>query len=472
MILSKINRQYSFLALLMLTSFGTVLGFMLVKQPLIVWGLLAVLTFIIMLRLPVYYWALLAVVVSAFSRLVTYFEIAPGFINFIHFPIVIISAIFAALRCPGLESKIDRKIMVGSLLLGVLALFSWLANGGSLLQPVMSWLLFAEPLILVYALVRSIGQSTKPLLVKLAFFIVYIQVPLAIWQFYEYGYGDFVQGTMMGQGAGAHIVGAISLLGLVSIIGLVLGRFVTPLLLLLGVPLVIVPILADAKQAVIAFIISIFLVVFALKKIKLTRLLLASLIIVMILGAAFSFYVPLQMAFDYQLVSAGLYGKIISFRVIASAQLSTFHQLLLGLGPGNSVSRTALASQEGYVRSVSLGSFNLSSSAATKEIFFNTENDWLYSGSSVWGGISSFLGLFGDLGISGLAIYIWVLVVLWKALSESSSKYAIGSKGILLMAVILGLVYSWLEMPEFMITCVSYITLGLIPEIDESINYS
>jgi len=76
------------------------------------------------------------------------------------------------------------------------------------------------------------------------------------------------------------------------------------------------------------------------------------------------------------------------------------------------------------------------------------------------------------LGISGLAIYIWVLVVLWKASSESSSKYAIGSKGILLMAVILGLVYSWLEMPEFMITCVSYITLGLIPEIDESINYS
>lgn len=472
MISTNINNRVVFISLLLLALAGVIIGSVLVMKPLIVWGLLAVLIAIILIRIPAYNWALLAMVLSVFSRLLTFFELAPGFFNFIHFPIVMIAAFVATSRHPLMENLIDRKIMIGCIILGLLAFISWLVNGGSILQPIMSWLLYAEPFILVYAMARSISPGTRPHFVKLAFFTVYIQVPLAIWQFYENGYGDFVQGTMMGQGAGAHIVGALTLLGLITIIGLVLSRRVNPFALFLGVPLLIVPILADAKQTIIAFIFSIITIVVLLKNVKLTRFVIVLTMIAVLIGSAFLLYLPLQMALDYELVAGGLLGKIISFRIIALAQLNTYYQLALGLGPGNSVSRTALASQEGYVQSVSLGSFGLSSSAATQEIFFNTENDWLYSGSSVWGGISSFLGLFGDLGLLGLFVYLWILSVLWKALGKSASEYAIGSKGILVMAVVLGMIYSWLEMPEFMISWAVFITIGLTPELDENTNNS
>ncbi|MCH8876471.1 MAG: hypothetical protein IIA89_06565 [Chloroflexi bacterium] len=462
----KIQRSMGWIAV---AAASVALGAALAWQPVLAWVLLAFFLVFLLLNAPAYVWVYAAVFLAVFSRLITYFGLAPGFVNFLHFPLAIGAAALAMVQSKRPEAQIDRRLRIGFLALGALSLVSWLANGGEIQRPVLTWLLFAEPFLLLYALVRTAKPSTGPTLARLAVGIALIQIPLAFWQFVSLGDPDSVQGTFMGQGAGHHIAGAVSLLGMLLVMGQVFSGSSSVLFVAsLGVLLFAVPILSDAKQAVVAFLPAVVFIFLAYRRVRASTLFGVAAVLTISLWGAFFFYKPLRMIADLDLVSQGVMGKLESFRIISQKISESPGQVLIGLGPGNSISRAALAAQEGYVRSVSSGALNLSLSPVTAEILSVTSGNFLFASSSVWSGISSWLGLFGDLGLMGLAIYIWILVSIWQALGRSGSKFGAVSQAALIMAVILGAAFSWLEFPEFMVPWVVFVGLGLVATSNEN----
>ena len=89
----------------------------------------------------------------------------------------------------------------------------------------LSWLLFAEPFLLLYAIMKSSPFVMNKLLQKLALIIPVAQIPFSIYQALHIGIGDSVQGTFAGQGAGHHVMGAISLLGVLYVLSKKIEKF-------------------------------------------------------------------------------------------------------------------------------------------------------------------------------------------------------------------------------------------------------
>jgi hypothetical protein len=347
--------------------------------------------------------------------------------------------------------------------LGLLAFVSWISNGGEFLRPVLVWLLFAEPFLIIYAIARTTPFEKYPLLARLAIGLAIVQIPFAYWQASTSGLSDPVQGTFIGQGAGAHVAGAIALLGVIVLLAesLYEARPIPPRRLIIMVLLFAVPVLADAKQTIVAFLPSIGFLLLGQGKPRLRMLLIGLGIFLLVLAAGIA-YKPLRMAADMDLILGGLAGKVLGYEVVLERISRTPLGLLYGIGPGNSVSRAALAAQDGYIRSIPSGLVDVRLSATTARIISATAGYYLFAASSVWSGISSWLGLFGDLGLAGVFIYLWALWWVWRGLRQAASFWPYAARAALAMGVILGAVFSWLETPEFTLPWALYVATGLV----------
>jgi len=98
----------------------------------------------------------------------------------------------------------------------------------------------------------------------------------------------------------------------------------------------------------------------------------------------------------------------------------------------------------------------------TSDLLLKTKNNWMYASSSAWSGISSWLGLFGDLGIAGVALYLWIACLMWSAIPISGGWRAGVGRASILMAGLLGGLYSWLEEPGYTLVAATVIGLALI----------
>ncbi|WP_460361806.1 hypothetical protein [Thermus antranikianii] len=448
---------------------GLVLGTSLVLQPMLAWFLIAGLIGTLPLLFPAYFVACLAVVVAIFSRLLVAWGIAPGFINFLHFPLAVASSFFAILAPHSRFNSLSVRLVIGVGALGILSALSWLASGGELLKPILSWLLFSEPFLILLAIIKTSRKNNIRTLARLALGLAFVQIPFAFWQAATLGLGDAVQGTFVRNGAGAHIVGAIALMAVIVLVahGIFSRQKITSLGLkaLAVLPLFAIPVLADAKQVIITFIIAAAFLLWAHRKFRLRSLIAEAVIGSLFVGAA-HLYQPLQRAVDFDFVLEGLGGKIAAFQIVLEHMKEFYPAFLIGLGPGQSVSRIALAAQEEYVKSLPSGWVDLSLSPVTNEILSITSANYLFSSSSVWSGVSSWLGLFGDLGLLGIALYSWLLWVVWRGLKRSSSPWAYSGRAILVMGVLLGAVFNWLETPEFTLPWALYMSIGLLDNED------
>jgi len=450
---------------LLIIGLAVFIGVGLVLQPVIPWLVLAGLATVLFLQFPPYLTASAAVVFAVFSRLFVAWGIIPSFLIFFHFPLALIAAFVSSLSSARFTARVANRLLTGILTLGLLNFLSWIAYGGEILRPILSWLLFVEPFLVLYAIIKTTPSAKASLLSKLAIGLAVVQIPFAFWQATTLGLGDVVQGTLVGHGAGAHIAGAIALIGVVAIVEVILAgklhRTQKFVLFILVVLLFAVPILADAKQSIAAFIPSMLILLWIRGKIGLRSLMMGSFVGLLVLTVIF-LYQPLRMMFNLDLIRAGLGGKVLSYQTILNKMLENPTTLLLGLGPGNSVSRAALSAQEGYIKSLPAGLVSFHLSPVTAEILSSTEGFWLFASSSVWSGISSWLGLFGDLGLLGVAIYIWILWIIWKTLGRIYHSWAYIGKVVLVMGVLLGAVFSWLETPEFTLPWSLYMAISLV----------
>ncbi len=449
----------------------------LVLYPTIVWLLIAGFIVVLLLIFPPYLLACSAVVMAVFSRLLVAWGIAPGFINFLHFPIAVASTFLAFLSPYRSFKSLSTRLAQGIGALGTLSVISWLASGGNFLKMVLMWLLFAEPFFILYAVLKTTPTDKVQTFSRLSLSLTFAQIPFALWQAATLGLGDVVQGTLIGHGAGAHVVGAITLMGVITLASGMLSKrnalksFSDVLTYILIITILfVIPVLSDAKQVIIVFSIAFIFLLWNSQILRAGSLFISVTMVALIILAG-HLYQPLRMATDMGLVLAGLGGKVLSYQILVRKMMEFPLFFIIGLGPGNSVTRAALAAQEGYIRSLPSNWIDFSPSPIMSEILSESSNYYLFASSSAWSGISSWLGLFGDLGLLGVATYLWILWAIWRALKHYTSPRAQASKAILVMGVVLGILYSWLEIPEFTLLWALYMAVGLVETKDESSTY-
>jgi hypothetical protein len=418
---------------------------------------------LLLLRVDPVYWIAAAVLIAGVSRLAVALS-APHFLNFAHYPLVIGGLVVAVFR--GTIPVASRPIAAG--LIGFLAVnfLSWALNGGELLRPLLNTLVFAEPLVLIYVMmVAPPNKRLADLLWRVVIGIALLQVPLGVWQWLGVGRAnpDSVQGSFIGSGTGAHVAGAVALLGVLIFIckggasqdfRMKIGLFAAAL------PLFAFPVISDAKQAIVCFLPGVLWAVMSIGRISPMKLIVPAIFIAFIFYAAVNLYTPLAMIADQGLLSAGYNEKLDGLLGITTKLSSRPERWLFGLGPGNTVSRVALLTPEVDLSSESsVGAFGLKTSLTTRELLQNTRSSYL-SSSSAFSGVASWFGLLGDLGVVGLLLYLGMIASIWRGLSREKATWESASaKGALLMAALLGGVYVWLEEPGF--TLLAALVTGL-----------
>lgn len=442
-----------------------VMGTTIVIAPAIAWALLGALMGLLLLQFPTYTWASVAVLAATLSRLIVATGSVPGIVNFFHFPLALGAALLAATR-EGPALRVARPLEKGLVAFLFLSLVSWLLNGGEFLRPLLAWLVFSEPFLIIYALVRNPPPPHQgKFLWKLVLTIAFAQLPLALWQAFTMGLSDSVQGTFIGLGAGHHVAGGVALTGTLICVSRGLSSIAfrgKPAWLLGAILLFIIPVLSDAKQNIVAFLPALVFLLLMFR-VRWTGLIFALPLLALAVLAAFLYYPPLQMALDWSRVSQGLLGKAEAFIVIARNASNNPGGWLFGLGPGNSISRVALMGMEGYIKTDSpVALLGLGFARTTQEIWQLTFSNWLFASSSVWSGISSWLGLLGDFGLAGLILYLWMCWSLWRNLKGSRNWEVSTAKSVLIMSGLLGAIYSWLEEPGFTLLIGLVVSLGLI----------
>jgi len=439
------------------------------NAPVVAWLVIAATAGIVLVQMPVDAWVWAAVLLSVGSRLAVATGMVPQIVNFLHFPLALGAALVAAVNRGDVQARLRSKLALGLTGLLAVSLGSWVANGGEMIRPILAWLVFAEPFLLVYAILKIRGGPRgRRRLLSLLMTLAFIQLPLAVWQFRTLGLGDPVQGTFVGLGAGAHVAGAVALLGTMVLVARVASRGSRsglPVLLLGGSALAIVSFLADAKQAFAAFLAGAMYLVWTSGFYGRGKFLLLPVLVLGGAALATSSFPAFGQIFNVRLLHEGASGKISAYGIISGGGLTP--RTLLGLGPGNSVSRVSLMGVESYVKPQSpVSLLGLTPAPATQEILALAQSNWLIASSSAWSGISSWLGLFGDLGLVGVAVYLWLCVHIWRALGRVRTWQSQAARASLVMAALLGGIYSWLEEPGFTMVVALLVGLALIPSHD------
>ena len=150
---------------------------------------------------------------------------------------------------------------------------------------------------------------------------------------------------------------------------------------------------------------------------------------------------------------AGIQQKLTVFPILTS-YFDGGANFLLGLGPGHSVGRVALLIPEnGDV----LRGLGVSTHPATQAVRVANEASYIsnpVTGSSLWALATSWVGVWGDLGFVGLAVYasLWAWTFL-RVARDRMSKY------LLLTLFGLGGIFVWMEEPGFVLFVATVIGL-------------
>lgn len=367
---------------------------------------------------------------------------APGILNFIAYPLTII----VFLQCFRMNHK-NRKIVAALTVLISIILFSGLINDLGVINIILNVLLVTSQFLLFLALVStnwrqvSIRDFHNGLV-----FLFCLNVLFSYIQFFILGLtGDDTRGLFIGMGAGAHINGAVALLSVIYIWFTPLKNNWLPIapytFLNIGIIL-----MADAKQVVAALLVALSIMVLLNSRdfrsfLRITAVYLFSISGIYLLTAsnlgAFSVYL------NTEILEAGFVQKFSIFGIIYERQ--NFLQLIIGLGPGQSVGRLATIAPD-YMQY--LGPLGFIGSEFTSNILLYQQNHWLSNpttGSSFFQLTFSWAGIYGDLGMLGVGAYLYILKEIYK-------EYCcfLYQKILIILVVVFGFVFSWLEEPAFM----------------------
>lgn len=388
----------------------------------------------------------------------------PSAVNFLHFAVVPIAAGLALLQTRTTDRKqllTTQQMLLALGLLLTIEFASALWNEAGVINALLSFLLFAEPFLLLVAL--SSLPLTKGGVEQLRGWFVgfnFFHLLLALVQKYIFQVDlkpgaltgpDAVQGVFYLSGSG-HVVGAS--VAFTFGVYYFLTAKARPLWLR-GVVLFlsfIHLIVADAKQALLSFAVAFaVLSLIRLKDIKKT-------VIYLTFGsvAFFAFVwaiqnIPFLDAFNTW-IRPGLYGpdgegtrvKLMGVYNILDHYTSPVNALI-GLGPGHTIDRLGGWMLKDYESL--LAPLGATQSTVADETWAEMLANWLGASSTFFSPFFSWAGVWGDLGLLGLGVYVWLWVIMWQRLCADDL-----CRFVLLTAVVFGFFLTQLQEPGYMLS--------------------
>jgi hypothetical protein len=343
--------------------------------------------------------------------------------------------------------------------LGLSMAVSGAFNDTELLRPVVYLMLLATPFVAATALLvdppdlRGRRSLNRVLLVLLA-----VQVPLAYWQALTNENKGRVEGTLIGAGAGAHVMSAVAVVGAIWVLAAapLRARARVPL----AAALLVIPFLADAKQVILASPAMLLAGNWRNTReafLRVGAVALAVLVLLTVIPAGQNATGFLEQARE------GRGGKQAATTVVWSTLRADPVSMTVGVGPAMSISRAAFMTTPDFVDTDSpLHVLGLRPAELAPEVQARAEE---VSGgyTSFDTGLSSALGVLGDIGVLGAAVYVALLGWFFVALRRSRSPEAVPATCGLALFAVLGLVFDWWEQPPFGILVGVLAGLALAP---------
>jgi hypothetical protein len=445
-------------------------------------GLLGV---VALLFVPGWVWVAAAIVSALLSRTLSSFGLLPNVAQFADFGFVSAGLAAVALRRAGPWTAASRRLVAPLAALLVVIWTSSLIHGTGHLRALVVFMLWAEPfaLLLILVLEPPPKRHRRTLLACFGLLVV-LQVPFALWQAATKGLGDPVQGTLIGSGAGAHLMAGVTTLGGLALMNWGYGRsFQWGVAATLGAaPLILLlPVLADAKQVVLALPAA-ALVLLALTR-KITRKVAISAALAAVLA-----YLVLQVPQGRTAVNfldragGGKSGKLVGFEVALDETRRYWANWLFGLGPAQGLSRAAfLTTAVGNEKAITTIDGRVTRAAqipkgplqrvlepATVPVLAHDKARRVASGTSFNSPLSSGLGVFSDTGILGSAVFAWLLIWIGAALIHAREHWlARAALAGWALSIPLAFTFDWWEEPPFMLPLALLTGLALIAAVTD-----
>lgn len=321
---------------------------------------------------------------------------------------------------------------------------SWIVHPSELLRPLLYVMLVGEPFAAVAAMWIAPASARLHRLVTLGVIgLLAVQLPVAAVQFVVGSGADRVQGTLSGAFAAAHVIGAVAVIGGAWLLLREEGSM--PLRLAIGGGLLLIPFASDAKQVLIASPAMVAGVPYREHRRVWFGILVAVVVGAVVALAALpgSGYARVDVADAFS--SDG--GKVVAARIVLRAMSEDVGSVVFGKGPAETVTRTAFLTAGGYLREDSpLRAIGLETSPITMEVL---EATIAVGGeySSFRSGVSSALGVLGDLGVVGVVVYLGMLWTVFVSVRRLRSRESIAIAGSWAMFFVLGFVFDWWEQP-------------------------
>lgn len=397
----------------------------------------------------------------------------PDIFNFIHYPAALAFAVAASYRPLRGDSRLPASRWMTALLL--ITALSSIFNLTNPLRGLMFILIVGEPIVVIWAIQRwSVDEVTEARVGRIAFIGLSMQIPLGLWQGSRGGWNDSVQGTLIGHGAGAHILGGLFALGLfVWLAGAVDRRHSWLTAGLVGA-------VAFGMMGAAGAVQVIFLAAAALPAIALfwphkrslgsggdgvraagrsaSRIATASVLIVFVLTAPFWADV-ITAGISSRAANLANPSQIEEIVLVQERARSSALQFLLGSGPGTSASRAALLLTPQYNKPGShFDELPLEPTALALEYSRKTKS--AEYGGSAESAQSSMLGVIGDLGMVGFFGLAFMFFGMYRASKRVGSWLAPAVAAALIMTFGLSFIDNWLEYPEFSVPLAILIGFG------------
>jgi hypothetical protein len=406
---------------------------------------------------PTTYWVITALVSSFTFQALTTLGLLPSLGTVLPIAISWGALVVALLKTRAVPLPRDARPHLRWLIaFSLVAIVSGLFNHVELLRPFLLIGLLGVPFVLLTAiLIDPPGSRERSLLLKITIGLILLQIPVVFWQYAlgggaNYGGsdlhtgGDRIQGTFISHGGGSGALGAVAVIGAIWL----LARRRTLMNITLAAVLAVFPFISDSKQVLLALPIAVLatfpqgLTIGYFIRSGLAVGLVAILLFALPVGKATRAYFeqPQQHGGNPKVQVADWLWKDVRSDPVS---------LTFGKGPAETVSLAAYYTTPGFLSGTS--PFH---ALGLKPAELAIEADYLAYGvvnnqerSSFQSGVSSALGVFGDLGLAGILTYGALLLTTLLVLAGSRSAEGIAAMSAVALFAVLGFIYGWWEAP-------------------------
>lgn len=418
-------------------------------------------------RLTLSGWCALMLLATVVARAPRTLLGLPAILEYSHYPVALAFAYAAAARPKPLKARKKSGKWLAVLL--ILTLASALANASHPMRAIFFIVIVGEPLLVIWSIERwGADELSERRLGMFFVLLMAIQVPIGLWQGLTIGWNDPVQGTLMGHGAGAHVLGGLFALTAIVAAAGVQSHRIPPLFALAGGAVALGMIGAAGAMAVLVLA-GISLAIIPLTgtprsvSTRSPRMRISA-VLVAILGTFGALYFAQLLLPDItdratKLISFGAFPET---DILEERLRGDPARLVFGSGPGTSGSRASLLlTAPEFEQGSPLAALQLPPTEIGLELRKKDDIARQRYGGSAETSASTALGIIGDLGLAGFISVIALFVGIWRRAGRIGSWLAPAIRASICLISLLIFLDNWLEYPEFSIPLAMMIAFGI-----------